>query len=322
MGASKKIMLVGEPMALFLADELGKLENVSHFHTGIAGAELNVAIGLSRLEHPVSYLTKVGNDPFGRKVVHTLEENGIDTSLVCTSEERPTGFMLKQKVLKGDPGIFYFRKNSAASTLSCEDIDHIDFSQYCGVHMTGIFPALSAETRRAAVYLMQKAKKAGLFVSFDPNLRPQLWNSREEMKAVINQLAVMADLFLPGYKEGEILMGSREPKQIAEYYLSKGVKTIVIKTGSKGAYGATVKEALSCPTYQETAVVDTVGAGDGFAAGVLSALAEELPLKEMMLRGNAIGTLQIENAGDNEGLPTRAKLKDFMDHTPLHTDKV
>ena len=86
-----------------------------------------------------------------------------------------------------------------------------------------------------------------------------------------------------------------------------------------GAYAAGEGEAFQSPTYQETAVVDTVGAGDGFAAGVLSALREGLSLREAVRRGNAIGTIQIQHEGDNEGLPTREALEEFMTHTPLKT---
>jgi 2-dehydro-3-deoxygluconokinase len=103
---SKKIMLVGEPMGLFIATELGALDAVSSFSAAVAGAEFNVAVGLSRLGHTACYLTKFGNDPFGRRVLHTMEQNGISSDLVTFSEEHATGFMLKSKVQAGDPEIF------------------------------------------------------------------------------------------------------------------------------------------------------------------------------------------------------------------------
>ena len=149
-------------------------------------------------------------------------------------------------------------------------------------------------------------------ISFDPNVRPQLWPDRETMVSVLNRIAEQADYFLPGVKEGEIMMQSRDPERIAAYYLSKGVKNVVVKAGKDGAYAANGQERFMCPTYQEEKIVDTVGAGDGFAAGVLSAVNEGLSLAEAVLRGNAIGTIQIQNAGDNEGLPTRVKLHAFM----------
>lgn len=307
-----KIMLVGEPMGLFIANEQGPLSRVSCFTAAVAGAELNVAIGLSRLSHDVGYLTKLGRDPFGRRILDTLEKNRIDPGLISFDESRNTGFMLKSKVSRGDPEISYHRRGSAASRLCRDDIDRLDFDGYGFLHMTGIFPALSPSALDAAEYLMDTARRGGMTVTFDPNLRPQLWESPRVMADTLNRLAGYADVILPGAAEGEILTGSGDPQRIAAFYLSRGVRTVVVKTGSKGAYAATAEGGFSVPGFPVARVVDTVGAGDGFAAGVISALAEGLPLYESVRRGNAIGAIQVMSVGDNEGLPTREQLEDFM----------
>jgi 2-dehydro-3-deoxygluconokinase len=309
---SQKIMLVGEPMALFIAQAENPLECVKQYSTSVAGAELNVAIGLTRLEHSVGYLTKLGTDPFGKQIVNRIKEIGIDPSLISFSNDKKTGFMLKSKVSSGDPEIYYYRKNSAASSISKEDIDRIDFSQYGYLHMTGIFPALSETTLESAKYLMQKAKENGLVIFFDPNLRPQLWPDKQTMVSTLNELAREADYFLPGCNEGEILMGSRVPEQIAKHYLQLGPKAVIVKTGKKGAFASTKEKSFSLPTYPAEKIIDTVGAGDGFAAGVISAVMEGLSLEQAVDRGNAIGTIQVMSVGDNEGLPTRAQLQRFM----------
>jgi 2-dehydro-3-deoxygluconokinase len=307
-----KIMLVGEPMGLFIAEEEALLEDVRHFSTSVAGAEFNVAVGLARLEHPVGYLTKLGDDPFGRQIIKAMNRNSINTSMVIKSKDHATGFMLKSKTSHGDPDIFYYRKNSAASTISPADLENLDLSDYCALHMTGILPALSSSAKESAYFLMRKARESGLTIFFDPNLRPQLWSSREMMIQTINELASMADYVLPGEKEGEILCGSRDPKKIAEFYLTKGAKTVIVKVGPKGAYAATKNGSFLSPTYPAEKIVDTVGAGDGFAAGVISAVIEGLSLEEAVRRGNAIGTIQVMNVSDNEGLPTRKELELFM----------
>jgi len=309
---ASKIMLVGEPMGLFIAQTEGPLETVKSFATAVAGAEFNVAVGLSRLGHQPGYLTKLGSDPFGKQIVNTMKQNKIETSLISFSEERATGFMLKSKVSNGDPEIYYYRKNSAASSICKQDIDCIDFSAYKCLHMTGIFPALSQTTLEAAKYLMQKARENGLTVFFDPNLRPQLWGDKAKMIATINELALSADYFMPGISEGTILTGCTTPESLADYYMQRGIGTVIVKVGAKGAYVATKQERTYVPGFKVEKVVDTVGAGDGFATGVISAVMEGLPITEAVSRGNAIGAIQVMSIGDNEGLPTRDQLDKFM----------
>ena len=308
----KGAILVGEPMGLFIAQEEGKLSDVSGYSMAVAGAEFNVAVGLARLNLPVTYLTRLGEDPFGQKIVRTLQRNGIGSEFVSFSKERSTGFMLKSKVSTGDPKIFYFRKGSAASTLSKEDVDLMDFSGYGFVHLTGIFPALSESTKEASFYLIKKAREHGLTVSFDPNLRPQLWPDTETMVQTLNEFAALSDYVLPGEAEGELLCGDRDPRKIGQFYLERGAKAVVTKMGSRGAYLMTEQDQELVPGFSIEKVVDTVGAGDGFAAGILSALMEGKNLYEAVRRANAVGAIQVTSIGDNDGLPSRAQLAGFM----------
>lgn len=308
----KGAILVGEPMGLFIAQEEGELSDVSGYSMAVAGAEFNVAVGLARLNLPVTYLTRLGEDPFGQKIVRTLQRNGIGSEFVSFSKERSTGFMLKSKVSTGDPKIFYFRKGSAASTLSKEDVDRMDFSGYGFVHLTGIFPALSESTKEASFYLIKKAREHGLTVSFDPNLRPQLWPDTETMVQTLNEFAALSDYVLPGEAEGELLCGDRDPRKIGQFYLERGAKAVVTKMGSRGAYLMTEQDQELVPGFSIEKVVDTVGAGDGFAAGILSALMEGKNLYEAVRRANAVGAIQVTSIGDNDGMPSRAQLAGFM----------
>lgn len=300
-------------MGLLIAETEGPLEDVSEYSLAIAGAEFNVAVGMTRLGHDVSYLTKLGSDPFGRRIVKFMNANGITTDQILWSDERRTGFMLKGKTSEGDPDIFYFRAGSAASTLSPSDIEGIDLSRFSMIHMTGITPALSETTRDLCVRLAEKAHENGVFLSFDPNLRPQLWPNREVMVNCINQLASQCDLFMPGVKEGEVLASRDDPADIADFYRALGARNVVVKVGSEGAYYASEDgERGMVPGFRVSRVVDTVGAGDGFAAGVLSARAEGLDWFESVRRGNAVGAIQVMSVGDNDGLPARDALEEFM----------
>ena len=303
----KTTLLVGEPMGLFIAEETGRLEDVDHFSFTTCGAELNVAIGMKRLGHEVSYMTKLGRDPFGKRITNRMEEIGISTGHILFSDERPTGFMFKSMVAEGDPSIFYFRRGSAASTLSAEDVAALDLSGCALVHMTGITPALSDSAREAVLALAARTRGSGVKLSFDPNLRLQLWPDTEKMAECLNGIAEQADIFLPGVKEAKILMGEDDPEKIAAWYIARGTKTVVVKLGAKGAYYASASgESGYVPGFHVDRIVDTVGAGDGFAAGVLTALLEDMPLAEAVRRGCAIGAIQLLSKGDNDGaLPTR-----------------
>ena len=310
----KSILLVGEPMGLFIAKTEGAFEDVDEFSVATCGAEFNVAIGLTRLGHKASYLTKLGPDPFGKRIVKQMKAEGIATDDILYDETLRTGFMLKGSTSVGDPAIYYFRAGSAASTLCPDDLAGLDFSKFSMIHMTGITPALSDSTRAVCRFLAAKAHEHGIFLSFDPNLRPQLWPSREVMAEWLNEFAAQCDLFLPGVAEGKLLAGIDDPVQIAAHYRKLGAKNVVVKVGGDGAYYDSAEEGCELvPGFTVRHIVDTVGAGDGFAAGVLSARAEGLSWHDAVRRGNAVGAIQVMSVGDNDGLPTRDELARFME---------
>ena len=302
-------------MGLFSANESGKLDDASYFSKTVAGAEVNVSIGLSRLGMDVELITRLGEDYFGRYILKFLESEGIGTEFVSFDEKSNTGFMLKSKTEEGDPETAYYRKGSAFSELSIEDlIDLVDFKKVKVLHITGIPSAVSRSVRSTIYYLMGKAKESGTFITFDPNLRPALLEEEETMKKVLNELATYADVILPGIEEARILTDLEEPDDIAEFYFEKGVKYIVIKMGPSGAYVKGVgKEIVFVPGFKAEKVVDTVGAGDGFAVGIISGYLDGLSLEEAAVRANAIGAIQVQNLGDNEGLPDRKTLLDFIE---------
>lgn len=222
----------------------------------------------------------------------------------------PTGFQLKSKVTDGtDPIVEYFRKGSAASHLSVEDFNPIWFTAARHLHLSGVAAALSASSYALLDHAAGAMKAAGKTISFDPNLRPVLWKSEAEMVEKLNHLAFQADWVLPGVKEGQILTGEKTPEGIADFYLNRGVKAVILKTGADGAWFKTANgEQGAVAAVKVENVVDTVGAGDGFAVGVVSALLEGKTLHQAITRGNIIGSLAIQVQGDSEGLPTREQL--------------
>ncbi|SFW60333.1 sugar kinase [Selenomonas ruminantium] len=311
-----EVLTIGEPMGLFVAQEAKPLKDVQTFTRLVCGAEVNFSIGLSRLGHTVSYVSRVGSDPIGQHIRDFLKENGIEDSYVQIDREHLTGMQFKEMAPEGtDPLVVNYRRHTAFSHFAPEDLRGIDWQGVKHVHVTGIPAALSDSCCASVEALMDAAHAHEATVSFDPNLRPALWPSHKVMVRTLNRLAAKADLILPGLGEGKILTGLEKPEQIADFYLARGAKAVVIKLGgSKGAYGKEREgKEFIAPSFRVEHVVDTVGAGDGFAVGTVSALLEGRTLEEAALRGAAIGALAIMSAGDNEGLPNRTELQHFME---------
>jgi len=306
------VVTFGEAMAMFIADKPGLLDEVAHFTRGLAGAELNTAIGFARLGLRSGWVSKVGNDAFGTYIAKQLQNEHVNTEQILVDDRYPTGFQLKSKVLEGDPEVQYFRKGSAASHLSVEDFNEAYFLAARHLHLTGIPLALSDKTREFATHALSFMKKMGKTISFDPNLRPALWKSQSEMITVINETAFQADYVLPGIHEGKILTGYENPADIAKFYLDKGVKLVVVKLGGEGAFYKTAANEALVSGFKVPEVVDTVGAGDGFAVGVVSGLLEGLSIGDAIMRGNAIGALAVQSIGDSDGYPSREKLSDYI----------
>jgi dehydrogluconokinase len=302
------ILSFGETMAMFVAEQAGDLASVAQFHKRIAGADSNVAIGLSRLGFKVAWLSRVGADSLGRFVIDTLEKEGLDCRHVDIDAAHPTGFQLKSRTEDGsDPAVEYFRRGSAASHLSPHSIVP-ELLKARHLHATGIPPALSQTARQMSFELMTRMRDAGHSVSFDPNLRPSLWASERQMITEINRLAALAHWVLPGLSEGRLLTGFDDPADIAAFYLDQGVEAVAIKLGPHGAYYRTQQDQGFVAGVPVHTVIDTVGAGDGFAVGMISDLLENHSFAEAVQRANWIGSRAVQSRGDMEGLPTRAEM--------------
>ena len=312
MTSTLDVITFGEAMMLLVADRPGPLENAQAFHKRTAGAETNVAIGLARLGLKVGWASRLGTDSMGRYLLAAMAGEGIDCSHVVCDASQKTGFQFKGKVLDGsDPPVEYHRMGSAASHMGIGDIDEAWLLGARHLHATGVFAAISASTLPAARKTMELMRAAGRSVSFDPNLRPTLWTSPELMRESINDLATRAAWVLPGLEEGRFLTGEDTAKGVARFYRQRGARLVVVKLGAAVAYFDSDSAGTGhVPGFPVTKVVDTVGAGDGFAVGVISALLDGLSVPDAVKRGAWIGARAVQVLGDSEGLPTRAELNE------------
>jgi sugar/nucleoside kinase (ribokinase family) len=303
------VVTLGEAMALLVARESGALDHAMSFDKRSAGAETNVAVGLARLGLRVGWCSRLGDDSLGRWLLAGFRSEGIDCSQVVVDAGQRTGLMFKGRTDDGsDPPIEYHRQGSAASRLLPEHLDAAWLTSARHLHATGIFPALTPGTRAATERAIALMRAAGRSVSFDPNLRPALWPSVDAMRDSVNGLAEGCDWVLPGLDEGRLLTGLHAAPDIASFYCRRGARLVVVKLGADGAWFDGEAGCGHVPAVPVAKVVDTVGAGDGFAVGLISALLEGLPVPDAVRRGAWIGARAVTVRGDTDGLPIRAEL--------------
>jgi 2-dehydro-3-deoxygluconokinase len=311
MNNNMEVITFGESMVLFSPDSTGPLRYVNNFYKSIAGAESNVIIALARLGHKVGWFSKLGDDEFGRYIQFIIRGENVDVSRVKLDKERNTGILFKERFAHVNPNVYYYRKNSAASNLSIEDIDEDYIKNSKILHVTGITPALSQNAQKAVLKAVSVAKENGVLVSFDPNIRLKLW-SLQEAKPVLLKIAKFADIVFPGIDEGKMLLGLDKPEEIADYFLERGCSTVAVKLGKEGCYVKNKQESHYVSGYVVERPEDTVGAGDGFAAGFLSGMLRNLSIKECGEYANGVGAMATLVRGDMEGFPTLNQLMEFI----------
>ena len=299
------IVTVGEVLAVLDAAELGPLRHSASFRLTIAGAESNVAIGAARLGASVAYAGLVGADEFGRLALNTLRGEGVDVSGVVTDAIAPTALMVKEHRLPGVVKVAYYRSGSAGSRLTARDLPEDLLRSADLLHVSGITPALSAEAREAVFTATELAPR----VSVDVNYRARLW-SPDEARAVLTDLAARADVLFAAEDEAELLTGSPDPGPLARL----GPSEVIVKRGADGCVAWCEGRPLSCAARPVRAV-DTVGAGDAFAAGYLADRLAGEDFPAALRTAVTVGAFAVTQRGDWEGLPRRAELA-LLDQAP------
>lgn len=302
------VVTVGESMVLFTPESAGSFCYAGKFDKTIGGAESNVAIALSRLGHKAGWISRLGNDEFGLYIRNFIRGEGVDTSKVTFDADRQTGVFFKERKNGEEPRVFYYRNNSAASHLKTEDLDEAYIAGARFLHITGITPALSESCRKTVLSAIEIAKKYGVQVIFDPNIRLKLWDKDTATK-VLREIADLSDIVLPGLSEGILLTHKQSPEQIADELLGGRTKTVVIKLGKEGAYYATRVESGYVKGQTVKTIVDPIGAGDGFAAGYLSGLLRGYSCREAVKLANKVAAFALTVAGDAEGYPYESQLE-------------
>jgi 2-dehydro-3-deoxygluconokinase len=303
---SGRLVTCGEAMAVLASATVGPLRTAGSLRLSVAGAESNVAIGVARLGHPVTWIGRVGDDELGELVLRTLRAEGVDVSAVGREPDAPTGLMIKERRVGAVTRVHYYRSGSAGARLSAGDIDNEVLAGAGIVHVTGITPALGGGPAAAVEALVAAARRRGVPVAVDVNYRERLWPSRATAAATLNRLARGADYVVAGRDELALISGAAEGAA-AQELLAAGARAVVVSHGEDGAAAWTADGMVHRPAVA-VAAVDTVGAGDGLCAGFLSGVLDGLEPAAALERGVKTAAFAVAADGDWEGLPRRDEL--------------
>jgi len=299
-----RVVTLGETMALARTTEVGSLRHAAGLALGIGGAETNVAVGLRRLGVDAAWLGRVGDDPLGERIARELRGEGLDVRAIVDAAA-PTGLMLKERPSAASTAVHYYRRGSAGSRLAPDDLPAGWIENADLLHVTGITPLLSDTARATVLAAVERARAAGVPVSFDVNYRSAL-ASAVIAGPILREIAALSTLVFGGVEEFALMS-----PDAAESLLDSGVQHVVVKRGPDGAAAFTTAGATEALGFVIDPL-DTVGAGDAFVAGYLSAHLEGLDVADTLVRANACGAMACLVPGDWEAAPTRRDLERFL----------
>lgn len=296
------VVTLGECMALVYPSTLVPLAQSFELRLDLAGAESNLCIGLSRLGVQSRFITRLGDDPLGEFIRNRLTEEGVLTDALHTDTGAPTGVFFRENLADGKRRVYYYRKNSAASRLSPDDLRLEFFRGTRILHLTGITPALSASCAAACYRAVDLARSVQAVISFDPNYRPQLW-SVDEARRVLKPLLAQADFVLMGHEDARAILGVVDEQDALKCVADLGVKVVVMKRAERGALAWSDDRILEVRAYPADKAIDPIGAGDGFDAGFLAGWLKGWDLERCLQLGARVGAAAVTVLGDYHGYP-------------------
>lgn len=299
-----EIVCLGEPLL-----EFNQVKGESYYLPGHGGDTSNCAIAAARQGARVGYLTALGEDAFGDSFIELWGREGVDASRVIRNPTAHTGIYF---VTHDETGhrFSYLRAGSAASLLAPADIpeDYIAGAEI--LHVSGISQAISASACDAVFYAIEVARHHGVRVSYDSNLRLQLW-PLARARAVIHAAMARCDIALPGLDDAARLSGLSEPDAIADFYLELGAAAVALTLGAEGSLVATAEQRRRVAGRTVTPV-DATAAGDTYDGAFLAELAAGRDPFAAAAYANAAAALSTRGYGAVAPMPTRAQVEAFL----------
>lgn len=288
------ILCFGEPMFEFSWVEKDTIR------PGIGGDVSNTAVAAARAGARAGMLTHLGTDGFGDHILKLYADEGIDTSRVVRKDDAPTGLYFIEYGHDGHR-FSYRRAGSAASRFTPSDLNPQMFDQIGVLHLSGITQAISETSCDASIRAAELARAAGARVSFDTNLRLNLWTAQQATEAM-NKILPLVDVVFPSIEDAEALLGISNAEEICNRFLSFGLDMVVLTLGERGAIVATSDGQQLIDAFPAN-LRDATGAGDTFDGAFLAEYSRSKDALGAARFACAASSLSVEHAGAVASIP-------------------
>ena len=304
------IVSIGECFIEFFTYE--RLHAEADWELVYSGDTFNVVAMASRLGTRCGYVTRVSDDPFGDYLLEEWCKRGIDTTYARQVRGfNAVEFSSSEPVGEGSKVVY--RKGAAASTMTPDDIDPAYISGAKILHLSGISQGISKSCRAAVSAAVKIAHESGVLVSYDTNLRVNLWESIGEARDAMDELLPYIDIITPSFPhEPAALIDLHTEREVIDWFLERGVGTVALKCGAEGAWVGTPRETVRIPGVAPKGLLHTSGAGDTFVGGLLHCIAQGMDAVEGARWGVACAGLKV-GGPSIEAQPTREEVLDALD---------
>ena len=291
----------------------------SLFEANPGGAPCNVLAMLSKLGHKTAFIGKVGNDSFGKELKRVLEEVGIDATNLTMDDEVHTTLALVHTFADGDRDFSFYRNPGADMMLTEEEIPE-DLIRDSKIFHFGTLSMTHEGVRAATKKALNLAKKAGAIISFDPNLRPPLWDSLENAKEQVLYGLNYCDILKISDNEIQWLTGEEDYTDGVNWILERyQIPLILVSMGKEGSRAYYDGKMVEVKPFLQKNTIETTGAGDTFGGCVLHYICEhglegltEDNLEEMLTFANAAASLITTKKGALRVMPSREEIEAIM----------
>ncbi len=279
--------------------EMGKEKLAKKMDLVLGSSSAIFASNLSSLGTKVSFLGKIGDDSFGELCIKSLNNKGVDTSLVITDKVFKTGATI---VMNYDNDRAMVTYPGAMENLTIEEITEDTLAEARHMHLSS--PFLQPKLKASLIEIFNKAKKLGLTTSLDTQ-----WDPNEKWDLDLEELLPLVDVFLPNEQE-LLLLTSEETIESALNKIEKYANTVVVKMGTKGSLSMVNGERKNIESFFNSEVVDAIGAGDSFNSGFISKFIQGKSIEECQIFGNLTGAINTSAAGGTGAFESIEKIKE------------